>query len=120
MNNNRITPLSGELNDTTFDYFHNDVEAVIRVSGEGENKRVAIMHWESHNPGNGNTNEALKWMREHYGSVNIHGAGCFTSDGNPDNALSYWKHQKEKGLVDNLYLNNGVLLETPKKKKMTR
>jgi hypothetical protein len=83
----------------------------IQKHPDGKTK-IVIFDWESHDPGKGHTTDALTWLNEKYDGITATGIGELDANGVGDISTAYWKHMREKGLVENLILSNGEELPT--------
>ena len=73
-------------------------------------KALRIDEWSCDDPGKGYADRALRWLRERHAHITINGAGELDEDGVGDTATYYWLHQREKGLVDTILLDDGTPL----------
>lgn len=71
---------------------------------------IRIDEWNSEAPGLGNADRALRWLRERFDVVAANGIGSI-EDGVGDISTAYWQRQHEKGLVDELFLDDGSRLD---------
>lgn len=75
---------------------------------EDGGKGIVIHEWSSNFPGNGYSEQALRWFRaEGFSHIAANGIGLI-EDGIGDIATAYWLNMHEKGLVDTLIDDNGV------------
>lgn len=61
--------------------------------------------------GKGRTTRALEWLKSTYGQVAAISVGEIDEDGNESPTIGYWRHMRDKGLVDFLVLDDGTELE---------
>jgi len=87
--------------------------AVDLFKTEGGGKGIVIHEWSSNFPGNGHSEQALRWFRESgFSHISANGVGLI-EDGIGDIATAYWLHMHKKGLVDTLIDDNGVDITPP-------
>lgn len=87
--------------------------AAVDVHEEDGRKSIVISEWSSLFPGNGHSEEALKWLRSQgFKSITANGVGLI-EDGVGDIATVYWQHMHSKGLVDTLIDDDGIDVTPP-------
>ena len=85
--------------------------AAIETDEGASGKSIVIHEWSSQFQGAGHTTQALRWFREQgFTTIVANGVGMI-EDGIGDVATIYWQHMQSKGLVDELYDDEGALLE---------
>jgi hypothetical protein len=66
---------------------------------------VSIYEWNSHTPGQGNTNKAIAELKSQFRTDHIVAEGVGMNKEDP--SWQYWLHQKKKGLINTLYDDEG-------------
>lgn len=74
----------------------------------GGRRSLRIDEWNSVDPGKGHADRALRWLRQTHSYITANGIGTIDDDG-PDTSVLYWERQYEKGLVDELLLDDGSI-----------
>lgn len=86
----------------------------VDISGNGLNRSIVISEWTSNFPGQGNSKQALQWLRDQgFSSITANGVGMLDEfDGEQvwDISTQYWAHMSLAGLVDHVLDDDGVEL----------
>lgn len=70
---------------------------------------LRIDEWLSEDPGKGHADRALRWLRERFDVIIAYGVGTI-DEGVGDISTLYWQRQREKGLVEEIFLDDGTPL----------
>ena len=89
--------------DSFFDYDDGHVQAVVQAH-QDNGRGLAIYQWSSPDSGKGHSTKALEWLRERYEFISVHGIGESTEDP----SARFWIEQGNKGLVDQLFFDDGT------------
>ena len=85
------------------------VYGLLYLTNQPDGRReIAILDWQSNDPGHGNADRALRYLRARCDTIRAVGVGEVDEDGVADIPVYYWARQREKGLVDTIILDNGV------------
>lgn len=109
-----FTPQISEVQHQGLFYDDGFVLGGVEILDHGDFKALSIYEWSSREPGCGHTVRALTWLREQgFTHIAAHGVGRLEMfDGNlvPDTSTLYWAHLVRKGLVQEMFDDEGVEL----------
>lgn len=86
---------------------YGSVESYLLPDGR---RGLRIDEWNSLYPSHGHTDRALRWLAQTHDVISANGIGEIDEDGVEDISASYWRHQMEKGLVHEAFLDDGTRL----------